>query len=113
MKRDWNIFKDILQGIADDCLADKLANHINAQDRDTYEYHLELLSQGGYVIQGVSSRNPDKYRMTFKGYDLFAILKSKVLFPKLREAANSVDCDITAQIIDTILPIIIKDNLKG
>ena len=111
MKRDWNIFRDILQGIADEHLSDILANHENSKNRKTYDNHLDLLYQGGYVFPEIGSKDPDKYRMTFKGYDLFAILKSKVLFPKLREIANSVDCDITAQIIDTVLPIVIKESL--
>lgn len=113
MKINWDICKELLNAVDDDKLHEFIRSKENGYGGE-YTDHFNLLRGWGYV----KNKNKDDNSLfhlvlTPKGYELKAVLNSKVIYPKLKQLSAKLDMEILPVLIDAALPTIIKENLEN
>lgn len=113
MKINWDICKEILDAVDNDKITELVRSKENGYGGE-YTDHFGFLNGWGYV-KNKNKRDEGRIVnivLTPKGYELKAILNSKIIYPRLKQLSAKLDMEILPVLIDTALPIIIKENLE-
>ena len=113
MKRDWNVIRNLLQAIENDTIEALIEN---SADNQFFIYHLELLTDSGYV-KGVTVRlsGDGKYfvsylnpRLTMQGHDLSTVLHEKRVWEQIKAKATEAGLKLTWEFIKQATPVVYR-----
>ena len=103
MKRDWNLIKQILEAVQDDCIQ-RLWKDLDEKGQDAFVLHCHLLQESGLLInfstiQKFISDDSDEFReiavfgfpsmrLTMAGYDMLVALNNDNVWSRLCQSAK-------------------------
>jgi hypothetical protein len=102
MKRNWELIKRILEGIEGLELGDVLrAGDVEGFCPEEVSCHMLLLKEAGLIEAVCRGEGPGKkpecvaWRLTWQGYELLDVLRSKSLWKRLKEYLGKAGVEVS------------------
>ena len=104
MKRDWDYIRDLLLAIESE---EEIYSRQNGGEENIFFYHLQLLTEKGYVIGPSVGTYLDgeKYvtdvtpRLSMEGHDLLDTLRSQGLWERIKTGSKERGVELTFESI--------------